>query len=130
PPIVEGDAWVEFPLPSSVKLGLAWQATKTFRLQLQAEYFHYADVENFIVTLQSPGLAQPRLGVSDTVKLVEPRRLRDTMSAQATGIWRVNDWFEIGVTGGYQSSAVPDATMSLSSPDGDRLIGALAGRVV
>src|SRR5439155_18261618 len=61
---------------------------------------------------------------------VEPRRWRDTMSAQATGIWRVNDWFEIGVTGGYQSSAVPDATMSLSSPDGDRLIGALAGRVV
>src|SRR5439155_7025542 len=129
PPIVEGDAWVEFPLPSSVKLGLAYQATPSFRLQLQGDYHHWSDVDAFIITLKSPSLAQPRLGVADTVKLVERRNWRNTVGGEATGIWRASDLLEVGLSLGYQSSAVPDSTISLSSPDGDRIVGALAGRL-
>jgi long-chain fatty acid transport protein len=129
PRLVEGDAYVEFPLPSSVKLGLAYQATSFLRLVLQAEYHHYSDIESFLVTLQSPDLAQPTLGVVDVVKMVEPRRWRNTVAAQGTAIFQVTKSLQLGATFGYQSSAAPDETVALASIDGDRLVGSVASRL-
>ena len=122
PAIVEGDAYVEFPLPSTIKAGLAWQVTPKFRLQFMLEYFHYSDVENFAITLQSPGLAQPSLKVSDVVKLNEPRRWKNTLGTLATGIYQLTKNIDLGMTVGYSSSASPDETVDLASPDGDKLI--------
>jgi long-chain fatty acid transport protein len=129
PPLVQGDAYVEFPIPSTVKLGLAYQASESFRLQLLLEYVNNADVRSFVVTLQSPDLAQPSLGVPDVVRIVERRNWRDTVSTLATGIFKVTRNVEIGLSLGYQSSAVPDATMSLASPDGNRIVGSAVSRL-
>jgi long-chain fatty acid transport protein len=129
PPLVQGDAYVEFPLPLTVKMGLGYRVNDLVRLQFLAEYYNYSDVQNFVITLQSPDLAQPRLGVADTVKIIEPRRWKDTVSTAATAIFNLTKTIEIGVTLGYQSSAVPDETINLSSPDGDRIVGVLGARV-
>lgn len=129
PAIVEGDAYVEFPLPSTIKAGLGWQVSPKFRLQLMMEYFHYSDVENFLVTLKSPQLAQPSLKVGEVVKFNEPRKWRNTVGALATGIYSLTKNIDLGMTAGYQSSASPDETVDLASPDGDKLLFSWAARL-
>jgi long-chain fatty acid transport protein len=129
PPLVEGDAFVEFSLPSVVKLGVAVQPSKDFRLQLLVEYFRYSELKAFNITLRSAGLAQPSLGVSDVVKLVEPLSWKDTVTVGATGIVRAFPSVELGLGLGYQSSASPDSTISLASPDGDRIVASAGGRL-
>jgi len=129
PAIVKGDAYIEFPLPSSLKLGAAWQIHPRFRLQAMLEYYHNSDIQDFLITLQSPDLAQPTLKVGDVVKLREPRRWKNTIATLLTGIFKVKPYFDVGLSAGYQSSASPDETMDLSSPDGDRLVFQLGARL-
>lgn len=129
PPLVQGDAYVELTLPMTLKLGLGWQAHPELRLQGQIEYFRSSEVDSLLITLKSPDLAQPKLNVPDVVKIAEPRRWRDTVSVQGTLLYQPLRWLELGATLGYQSSASPDSTVDLSSPDGDRLVGVLASRL-
>jgi long-chain fatty acid transport protein len=129
PPIVQGDAYVEFPLPSTIKMGVGWDLHDSFRLQFLFEYFHYSDIDSFLITLQSPDLAQPTLRVSDVVKLKEERRWRNTFTAALTGIYHLNAYVDFGLTAGFQSSASPDETIDLSSPDGDRMVFAIGSRL-
>lgn len=129
PAMVHGDAYVEFPLPFSMKLGAAWQVHPRLRLQGLFEYFHNSDINEFLITLKSPDLAQPTLKVSDVVKLREPRRWNNTISTLLTGIFKATANIDLGLGLGYQSSASPDETLDLASPDGDRLVLQLAGRL-
>lgn len=124
-PTVTGQASVAFPLPRSMWLGGDWQLSETFGLNLIVGYVTWSQIEQFDVRLESDQLAQPELGLPATANLAIPRRWRDTVAVEASTRWRFASRWEAWLTGGYNSSASPDSTVDVASPDGDRLIGNL-----
>lgn len=65
------------------------------------------------------------LGLPATASLALPRDWMDTVAVELSGRWRLRPRWELWATAGYNSSASPDATVDVASPDGDRLIGNL-----
>jgi len=128
PALVKGTAWIELPLPASLRAGLSWQATAAWRLQLQTAWVHYSAVERLDVTLQSPDLAQPQLGIGDATAFSLPRRWMDTVEVEGVVDWLSSASLRWSLRAGYHSPMSPDATMDLISIDGHRLLGGLMAR--
>ena len=124
-PRVDGEAWVELVLPPSIKAGVAWQATPARQLLLSAEVFFYSRVERLRVTLRSPELAQPEVGIPDTTRVDLPREWLDTFTLTVTAGYRVSDTWTLGASLGYQSPASPDETVDLASIDGHAIVADL-----
>lgn len=126
-PLVEGEAELSFWLPKRITLGASYDATPKIRVDGFVSYITYSDLDAFVVETKSPDLAQPELGIGDTVKVTLPRDWNDTVWVEANGRYRLNEDMLVSVGLGYQSPASPDSTIDASSPDGHRIIGALGG---
>jgi long-chain fatty acid transport protein len=75
--------------------------------------------------VKSPDLAQPRIGLPDTSRILLPRRWKDTVAVEGTLRYRAADRLRTWLTLGYRSAASPDSTIDVASPDGDRLVANL-----
>jgi long-chain fatty acid transport protein len=121
-PLVVGDATVSFTLPKSVLLGASYEITDRIGVGTMLGYTTWSQVESFDVSVRSPDLAQPRIGLPDTASISIPRHWRDTIAADLTGRYqfmpRIGTWLTLG----YRSSASPDSTVDVASPDGNRLV--------
>jgi long-chain fatty acid transport protein len=126
-PIVEGDATLSFTLPRSLLAGASVEATDRIRLTLNAVYTWWSQVKTFDVAARSPDLAQPKLGLPDNTSISLIRDWKNTIGLEGTVRAKVTDDLALWLTGGYHSSAVPDATIDVASPDGDRIVGAVGG---
>jgi long-chain fatty acid transport protein len=126
-PKIEGDATLKFTLPRAVILGAAQELTDAFSLALMLQYTWWSQVQAFDVAVQSPDLAQPKLGLPDTSAISLPRRWRNTIAAELTGLFKASKVVALWLVGGYRSAASPDATIDAASPDGDRIVGAVGG---
>lgn len=128
-PRVEGEATLSFPLPRAVRAAVSYDVSPRVGFGVTAEYVTWSQVEQFDARVRSPQLAQPTLGLADAQQLSLPRRWRDTIAVEGT--LRVAPWQRVmlWVTGGYHSSASPDETLDVASPDGDRVVAAAGVRV-
>jgi long-chain fatty acid transport protein len=124
-PLVEGDAEIAFTLPKRIVAGAGYQATDRLGLDGFVSYVFYSDVEAFDVTTSSPDLAQPKLGIGNTVKVRLPRDWNDTVWVEGRARYAFTRALTMSATVGYQSPASPDETIDVSSLDGHRLIGGL-----
>ncbi len=126
-PLVEGNATLEFNLPKRITLGAAYDINERWRVDGFFQYVRYSEVDAFRVQTSSPDLAQPALGIGDTLTVTLPRNWRDTVWVEANGRFRPTQRLLTSVTLGYQSAASPDTTVDTASPDGHRLIGGVGG---
>jgi len=125
PPLVHGTAYIELPLPASARLGVGWEVTERDRIQLAVGWVGWSALDAIDVTLESPELAQPELGMGPVTRISLPKRDRDTLEVDALYMRRMSAALRLGGRLGYQSSATPDETMDLSGIDGHRLTGGI-----
>ncbi|MCO4760212.1 MAG: outer membrane protein transport protein [Myxococcales bacterium] len=125
PPLVKGRAWIELPLPASLRFGVAWDVTSQLALHVQASWVRYSAVQDLTVTLQSDDFVQPKLGLGDTTAIALERGWVDTVEAEVLAVWRSGNGMRLGLRGGYHSPMSPDATVDLLSIDGHRMIGSV-----
>lgn len=123
PPIVRGKGFVAQTLPGDVRVGVRWNATATLTLDLAAAYRLGRFVRSFTATLDSPDLAQPSLGLGSRTTVAIPRRWNDAAEIELSALFAARPLIH-GVTLGWHSPQVPDATIDAASPDGHRLIAA------
>ena len=125
PPVVHGTAYIELPLPASVRLGVGWEVTERDQLQLAVGWVGWSALKSIDVTLKSPDLAQPKLGMGPVTEISLPKNDMDTVEVDALYVRDVTPALRLGGRLGYQSSATPDETMDLSGIDGHRLTGGI-----
>lgn len=125
PPLVKGNAEIAFHLPRRITGGLAFRVSPGLSFDGFVSYVLYSDLDAFVVTSHSPALAQPKLGIGDSVRVVLPRAWNDTIWVEGNTRFSVSPALTLSATAGYQSPASPDATIDVASPDGHRLIGGL-----
>lgn len=125
---VTGEGLLSLHLPPRARLGVRVQVTDAVRLDLLGEAAFWSVNETFDLTIRSPDLVQPELGIGDTAEASIDRRWLDAGHAlvRVEGAVGRGAWI---VSAGYQSPASPDVTVDASSPDGHRLVGGLGGRL-
>lgn len=121
-PVVQGDAHIEFSLPKRLTLGAGYWIHDKFSLDGLVSYVFWQDFDEIAIRLSSPGLAQPTLGIGDVVDQGLVRDWKGTVHTELWGRIRPIDRLVVSVLAGYQSSASPDSTVDMASPDGNRLI--------
>jgi long-chain fatty acid transport protein len=126
-PLVRGDAVLEYTLPKRITLGVGYDIGERWRVDGFVQYVRYSELDAFRVTATSPDLAQPALGIGDTLAVNLPRLWKDTVWVEASGRFRATERILVSATLGYQSPASPEKTIDTASPDGHRIIGALGG---
>jgi long-chain fatty acid transport protein len=127
PPLVEGRATLSFRLPKRLMLGIAYDINENLRVDGSFAWAFWSDVKSFDLTLDSVDLAQPELGIPRVSTVALARNWKGTIHAEASVRARVGAKRRVRVSGtlGYHSSASPDSTIDVASPDGNRLIGAM-----
>lgn len=123
PPVVRGNAEIELSLPKRLTLGAGYQVHSKVSLDTALSYVFYSAFDVVDITLNSPDLAQPALGIGESVPQDLVRDWKNTFHADLN--LRVQATKKLRVSGalGYQSGASPDSTVDMASPDGHRLIG-------
>jgi long-chain fatty acid transport protein len=121
-PEVAGTATLRFPLPRSLRIAAAYDATPKLRLGTQLGYTTWSQVEAFDVSARSPDLVMPKVGLSDTAHIVLPRRWQDTVAIDVSARLQLTKSLAGWVLAGYRSPASPDATIDVASPDGNRIV--------
>jgi long-chain fatty acid transport protein len=127
PPRVRGDAEIALTLPSSIKAGASWQVSRRIGVGLNATYAFWSQLESIKVTVRSPDLAQPQLGLPDRSVVDFPRRFKNTIGADLVVRAEVTPGLSLWAPVGYRSAAAPDSTIDASTPDGDRLVFGFGG---
>lgn len=125
PALVEGDAWVELPFPASLRFGVGFKPDPAWVVRTSIEWVMYSAVESIDVTIQSPDLAQPALGIPDVAQISLPRRWNDTVQIEVLAATTLPTDVTLGVKLGYHSPMSPDSTTDVGSPDGQRIIASL-----
>ncbi|MEZ4454788.1 MAG: outer membrane protein transport protein, partial [Nannocystaceae bacterium] len=124
-PLVTGDATLRFKLPKRLTLGLGYDINEFLRVDGFFSYIFYSDIDAFSVTTHSPDLAQPALGIGDTLSVNLPRAWKNTVWVEGNLRYWATKRLLLSGTLGYQSPASPTTTIDTASPDGHRLIGGL-----
>jgi long-chain fatty acid transport protein len=122
-PLVSGDAKLKFSLPKRITAGAQYAVNDRLTLDGFVSYILYSEFSSFVVETSSADLAQPKLGIGQSVTVRLPRDWKNTVWLQAGGRYKINDTFTATGFVGYQSPASPDSTIDAASPDGHRLFG-------
>ena len=128
-PLVTGQAELSFRLPGRILVGVDAPLTDTLSLELEAAYVLWRTLSDFDLTLSSPALAQPALGITETLTASIPRRWNDSVHIELTPRMQASERSVVLVTVGVHTPASPESTVDVASPDGLRLVGALGGAV-
>jgi long-chain fatty acid transport protein len=127
PARVTGDADLAFTLPGALRFGAAWAASERFSFGLSTSYTFWSQLDAIRVTVKSPQLVQPELGLPDRSTVALPRRYHDTIGGDVTARWQASSDVAVWLPLGYRSNATPDATIDVGSVDGDRLVFGFGG---
>lgn len=121
-PLVEGDARLRFQLPRRVTAGVLHGLDAKWTLGFDAAWVQWSSLETFRITLDSPDLAQPELGIPSSTTVALPRNWQDSVHLQGHVRHQVRETLWWGAGLGYQSPASPDETVDAASPDGHRMV--------
>lgn len=127
PPLVKGNATLSFRLPKRLMLGIAYDITENLRIDGNFAWVFWSDVDAFRIELDSADLEQPELGIPRTSTVALRRDWKGAFHGELNLRMRLGKQRRIRMSGtvGYHSSASPDSTIDVASPDGNRLLGAL-----
>ncbi len=127
PPLVEGEAVLRFRLPKRIMLGVAYDISSKLRVEGNFAWAFWSDIDAFRITLDSPDLAQPELGIPRSTTVALARDWKGSFHGELSLRARLGKAERIRLSGtfGYHSPASPDATIDVASPDGQRLLGAV-----
>lgn len=126
PPLVSGAARLSFRLPKRIMAGIAYDITKKLRVDANLAYVFWSELDAFRITLDSADLAQPAIGIPRISEVALRRDWQGAVHVQLSARATLGKRERARVSGtvGYHSSASPDQTIDVASPDGHRLIGA------
>ena len=127
-PRVRGSATLSVPLPAVLRFAARAALTERLGVAVEVAYTRWSAVDRFSLEARSPDLAQPELGLGETTRIDLPRNWRDTIGIDVVGSLRVRGGAMLYGRLGFRQAAVPDATIDLASPDGDRVVAALGTR--
>lgn len=122
-PLVKGKAHIELRLPKRITLGAGHQVHQKLKIDGALSYVFYSDFDVVDITLTSPQLEQPALGIGQSVPQDLVRNWKNTVHAELSLRGQATKKLLLSGTIGYQSGASPDSTIDMSSPDGHRLLG-------
>lgn len=122
PALVRGEAEVELRLPKRITLAAGFDATKRLRIDGWVSYATYQEFDVIDITMRSPDLEQPELGVGPVAKQPLVRDWKGTVHVEVAPRIQVTDRLRVNTLVGYHSPASPDSTVDLASPDGHRMI--------
>jgi long-chain fatty acid transport protein len=122
-PVVKGKAEIELSLPKRITLGLGYKLHPKLSIDGLLSYVFYSDFDVVDITLDSPDLAQPTIGIGSSVPQDLVRNWKNTVHAELNLRGQATKKLRISGMLGYQSGASPDSTIDMSSPDGNRLLG-------
>ncbi len=123
PRMVRGDATLAFRLPNRLNAGISVAASDAVTFDVNAAWIRWSALQSFDLELTSPQLAQPDLGVPDTIATSLPRNWMDTVHVEPRLAVQTSEKLLVAGTVGYHSPASPDSTIDAASPDGHRLVG-------
>lgn len=129
-PIVSGDATLGFTLPRILRFAASYDLTRKVGVALEVDYTFWSQVDAFVVTARSPDLAQPAVGIPDQTTIRLARNWHDTIGIDGVlrfspGSGKTTLWGRFG----FRQSAVPNSTIDVASPDGNRFVGDLGGSI-
>ena len=119
---VEGDAELDIPLPPSLRFAARYQMTRSFAFGADIAYTLWSVVDAFDVVVRSPDLEQPEVGLPDFSRIRLRRDWQNTLGFDLFGDLRLSEATLLYARAGFRQSAVPDATIDVASPDGDRIV--------
>lgn len=122
PAQVSGRAVVQMRLPKRLTLGGGFVISDRVRLDGWLGYAFYRDFDTIAIELSSPQLAQPELGIGESVSQPLVRNWKNTFTVDVVPRISVTEKLTVNVLAGYQTSASPDSTVDLASPDGHRIV--------
>lgn len=127
PPLVEGSATLSFRLPKRLMLGIAYDINDRVRVDGNFAWAFWSDVDAFRIRLDSADLEQPELGIPRASTVALRRDWKGSFHGEASVRLRLGKQRRVRMSGtlGYHSSASPDSTIDVASPDGNRLLGAM-----
>ncbi len=120
-PRVVGDATLRFTLPRIIRFGASLQ-NEFGGVALDVAYTFWSQVDSFQVTATSPDLAQPEVGLGSTTTIRLPRDWRNTIGVDGVGHLNPSRSFRMWGRIGFRQAAVPDSTIDVASPDGNRIV--------
>lgn len=120
-PYVEGDANLRFTLPKRFGGAAGYDLNDDLHLEGRLQYVTWSDLDALRIHLESPGLAQPALGLPPSSDVALPRDWNDTVSLLVAARYQLRPGTHLLGQLGYDSPASPDATIDAASPDGHRL---------
>src|SRR5690606_36259126 len=123
PPEVRGRAHIELSLPKRLTVGAGYQFHPKVSVDGAFSYVFYSDFDVIDIALTSPDLAQPALGIGETVPQQLVRDWKNTLHAELNVRGQATKKLRVSGMLGYQSGASPDSTIDMASPDGHRLLG-------
>jgi long-chain fatty acid transport protein len=121
-PIVRGTTHIEFSLPKRLTLGAGYVIHPKFSLDGLVSYVFWQDFDAIRIRLTSPDLAQEALGIGESADQTIVRDWQGSVHAEVWGRIRPIERLLVSVLLGYQSSASPDSTVDMQSPDGNRML--------
>lgn len=122
-PLIEGVAQLGFRLPKRIGAAVLVDVDPTFQLEGRLAYITWSDLDAFDISLSSPDLAQPEFGLPATSGKALRRDWDDAVHLTVLGGHTLDGGTVLNWLVGYQSPASPDATVDVSSPDGQRFLG-------
>jgi long-chain fatty acid transport protein len=121
-PVVHGRSVIHIRLPRRMTFAAGYQLAPRFALDAFASYVFYQDIDKVALRLESPGLAQERLGVEAAINHDVIRQWKGAAIVELNGRIEASDALRLSVTAGYHAPASPDATIDIISVDGDRVV--------
>ncbi len=122
---VEGG--LSIPLPLVLRAGVEWQADAALRIEISGVYETWSSQRDLSIVPDNAWLVNAVGGVLDyqfgVIQL--PRMMQDTLSLRAGSEWQVVSDFSLRGGLSWESAAFSDRTVSVLTPDGEKVSVAL-----
>lgn len=128
PARVEGDSTVIFTLPKRLTVGVGAPVHPRVRLDVQASWARWSDLDAFDITLESPDFEQPALGLGTQQRASIARDFVDAVDLRVLSTTSITKKGDLIAALGYASPAAPTETVDTITPDGHHLLGSVGYR--
>jgi long-chain fatty acid transport protein len=122
----DADTTLKVTVPLIVRAGVQVLPVEGVRVELDGTFAQWSTMDQFLITDMNMVLEGAEGGFLDgqTIEvkddIVFPTGFQDAYSVRLGGDWQINEWAQVRLGGHYETSALPDATVSVLLPDGPK----------
>lgn len=122
----DADTLLKVTVPLIVRGGVQVLPTENIRIELDGTFTQWSTMSEFRITdmnmkvngAEGGFLEGKEILVDDDI--VFATGFQDAVSVRLGGDWKITDWAQVRAGGHWESSAVPDATVGVNLPDGNK----------